>query len=131
MPLSNPRSAFYGALFLIPVGITIYHWLQYRSLLQNEFGVGKMVVCVLALAAAVYFVWHSCRAQTDRHSEDTDKLAAGIGSLILAVALTLNGLGYQFHTLKVMVVALLYVTAAFLLWDAFKRRSTIVTSHLS
>jgi len=127
MQLRNSRSAKISLLFLIPVGLAIYHWLQYRSLLhylgvEYSFGVDKVIDLVLSLAAAAYFLWHAFRGQPQSDSKDTDLLAVGMISFVLAVALTLNGLGYQFHVLKIMVLALLYVTAALLLWDAFKKR---------
>jgi threonine/homoserine/homoserine lactone efflux protein len=85
----------------------------------------------LGVAAAAYLLWHAFRGQPQTDSKDTDLLAVGMISFVLAVALTLNGLGYQFHVLKIMVLALLYVTAALLLWDAFKKRSASAQPHRS
>jgi len=129
MQLRNPQSAKFVILFLIPVVIAVYRWWQYRPLLQSHFGVTKIAVLVLWFAAAAYFLWYALRGQSEIDSKRTNLLAVGMGSFLMAVTLTLNGLGYQFHVLKVIVVTLLYVTAAFLLWNVLKRRSTNLPSH--
>jgi len=44
----------------------------------------------------------------------------GMGSTILAIALTLSGFSYPNEVAKIVVVAFLYCAAAYLFWHAYK-----------
>ncbi len=109
---------------LIPIAITIYYWLQYRSFLHDyfgmeyHFGLKRLVVLGLSLTAPAYFFWHAYNGQPAGASERYDSVALAVVTLFVAISFTLIGLGYQHHTLKIIVVSFFYTAAAFFFWCA-------------
>jgi len=69
---------------------------------------------------AVYFLGHALLGKSGSSSETYDSLAMGMGSTILAIALTLSGFSYPNEVAKIVVVAFLYCAAAYLFWHAYK-----------
>jgi len=127
MRLRNPVSAKIAAFFPFSFVATIYHWYASRNLWrqfpyfkQTEFAPDKIIGLVLCLVAAGFFLWHAFKRQATGDDRRLVTFALGVGALILAVVLTLEGLGYEHHTLKILIVTLMYLAAALFLWRAYK-----------
>ncbi len=145
MQLRNPRSIKIALVFLIPVVIIIYASYRHSQFLRQfpysyspqfhayeaAHNANNMVAVVLCVLAGAYFLSHSFMGQPARNGDQCDSLAAGMGTLILAVSLTLAGLGFEHHALKIVIVLFLYFAAAISFWWSYKGYPLSLTSDRS
>ena len=125
MRLNNLSSLLSAAFYLFLAGVLVFHGLEYR------FGVPRLIILVLCCAVAAYSIWDAFRSRPRTEILYRSPFLGGMGFLILAVALTFEGLGYQHHVLKVMILASLYAAATYSFWRSLQGWSASVSEDRS
>jgi hypothetical protein len=73
------------------------------------------------VVGCLFFVWHAFKGKTTTDRAAHVSMAMGLVALILAISLTIFGLGYEHHTLKILVLIILYLAVPYFIWPTYKQ----------